>query len=171
MPATRLAMSAIDMVAANSEAVAADIVKYAGSDLLCYRAGGPASLVSRQAALWDPVLARAHAELGAPFMLAEGVVFVPQPEASIAAMAQAVADYSNPLALAALHVMTTLSGSALLALAVARGWMSAAEAWQAAHVDEEAQIAVWGEDEAAMARRAARQRDFLAASELLQLAG
>jgi chaperone required for assembly of F1-ATPase len=171
MPATRIAMSAIDTVGSHMQAVAAEIVKYAGSDLLCYRAGEPASLVARQAAPWDPVLAKAHAELGAPFILAEGVVFVEQPNASIAALQRAVAAYRSPFALAALHVMTTLTGSALLSLAVARGWIAAGAAWAAAHVDEDAQIAVWGEDGEAMSRRLLRERDFMAACSMLRLVG
>jgi chaperone required for assembly of F1-ATPase len=65
--------------------------------------------------------------------------------------------------------MTGLTGSALLALAVALGRMTPDEAWQAAHVDEDWQIAQWGEDAEAAARRAARWRDFAAAARLLSL--
>ncbi|MBS7698208.1 MULTISPECIES: ATP12 family protein [unclassified Chelatococcus] len=169
MPLTRLANSAIDGVADNGEAVAAEIVRYAGSDLLCYRADHPEKLVTRQTALWDPVLAWAKAELGARFILAEGVMHVEQPAAALEAVAARVERYTEPFALAALNVMTTLSGSVLLALAVAEGHLSPAEAWTAAHVDEDSQIEVWGEDEEASARREARWLDFAAAARLFAL--
>lgn len=169
MPLTRLANSAIDGVADNGEAVADEVVRYAGSDLLCYRAAHPEKLVARQATLWDPVLAWARAELAARFILVEGVMHVTQPDASIEAVAARVERYSQPFSLAALNVMTTLSGSVLLALAVAEGQVSPAEAWAAAHVDEDFQIEAWGEDAEASARRAARWQEFAAAARMFAL--
>jgi chaperone required for assembly of F1-ATPase len=58
----------------------------------------------------------------------------------------AVDVYESPFAVAALHALTSLSGSVLLALAVARGAISADTAWRAAHVDEDFQMRQWGED-------------------------
>lgn len=72
MPVTRLVNVAIDGVAPNPEAVAAEIVRYAGSDLVCYRAAGPDALVELQGCLWDPVLEWARDHLGARFRLGEG---------------------------------------------------------------------------------------------------
>ncbi|WP_276200538.1 ATP12 family protein [Chelatococcus sp. XZ-Ab1] len=171
MPLTRLANSAIDGVAREMAAVAADVVKYAGSDLLCYRAEGPERLVARQRDIWDPMLAWAREALGARFVLAEGVMFVAQPEESLAAMAAAVARFEAPVALAALHVLTTLSGSAVIALAVAHGHLTAEAGWRASHLDEEVQMEIWGEDEEALARRAVRWRDFAAAAGMLRALG
>lgn len=171
MPLTRLANSALDTVAADPEAVAAEIVRFAGSDLLCYRAGEPDRLVELQAAAWDPVLAWADEVLGARFLLSQGIVFVGQPEATLAAIGRAVAAIPRPFGLAALSLMTTLAGSALLALAVVRGRLGADEAWAAAHVDEDFEIAAWGEDVEAAARRAGRRTDFMAAGEFAQAVG
>lgn len=168
MPLTRLANTAIDAVADSMPAVAADIVAYAASDLLCYRAESPAELVHRQAVAWDPVLAWAREALGTRFVLTEGVIPVAQEVAALEQVAAALAAY-DPFALSALHVMTTLTGSALLALANARGACSAAEAWAAAHVDEDYQIELWGSDVEAEARRAMRRREFEASSRLLGL--
>ena len=56
MPFTRFANSVVDAVVDRVEAVADDIAKYLGSDLLFYRAGHPEALVAREAASWDPVL-------------------------------------------------------------------------------------------------------------------
>lgn len=169
MPLTRLVNSALDGVAREAEAVRADIVRYAGSDLVCYRAGDPQRLVEAQAARWDPVLAWAGEALGARFILAEGVMFTAQPEPALARMRAAVEAVPAPLTLAALHVATTLTGSALIALALAHGHLTADEAWDAAHVDEDVQMEIWGQDAEAMERRAGRRADFDAAATLLTL--
>lgn len=170
MPLTRLANSAIDGVGARREEVIADLVRYAGSDLLCYRAGEPARLVREQSAAWDPILATLRESLGARFILAEGVTHVAQPAQAVEAVRAALAD-EPAFRLAALHVMTTLTGSVLIALAHARGALDAEEAWDAAHVDETYQESVWGQDEEAMARRDVRRAEFMAASRFYGLAG
>ncbi|CAG1005086.1 MAG: ATPase [Rhizobiaceae bacterium] len=167
MPVTRLVNTAIDGVAADMEAVIEDILRFASSDLLCYRADGPDGLVARQADAWDPVIDWARARLGARFILAEGIVHVAQPREAIGAAGVRLSQRVEPLRLAALHLMTTLTGSALLALAVEDGAMSADAAWAAAHVDETWNAEQWGEDYEAAARNAARRRDFLAATALL----
>ena len=164
MPLTRIVNSALDGVVREMDEVRAEIMKYAGSDLLCYRAGEPASLVEAQAQAWDPILAWARDDLGARFICAQGVIFAAQPQPAIAAVARQVGQVTSPLALAALSVMTTITGSALLALAVALGRLTAAEAWSAAHVDEDFQIRNWGEDEEAAVRRAKRWIDMEAAA-------
>lgn len=167
MPMTRLANSAIDGVADRVEEVRADVVKYAGSDLLCYRAGEPEKLVARQTELWDPLLDWAKDELGARFVLAEGVMFTPQPAEAIAAVSRAVAVVPAPHALAALHVVTTMTGSALLALALHGRRLDADGVWAAAHVDEDVQMQIWGVDEEALLRREQRRREFDAAALML----
>jgi chaperone required for assembly of F1-ATPase len=172
MPLTRIVHSALDGVAREMEAVAADAAKYAASDLLCYRAGEPASLVAAQAAAWDPVLDWMRQTYGARFVLAEGVVFAQQNEEAIAAARRALdglvfrqdGDAAAALRLAALHVMTTLTGSLLLGLAVAARFMEAQAAWTAAHVDEDFQMRAWGEDAEALARRARRWEEMRAAA-------
>jgi chaperone required for assembly of F1-ATPase len=166
MPLTRIANSAIDHVAGEMPAVRAEIVKYAGSDLICYRAEAPQGLVEKQAEMWNPLIAWVHTALGARLRLAAGVVHVTQEPAAIAAIAEAVAAF-DPLALAALSVTTTVTGSAILALAVARSRLTAEEAWAAAHVDQDWQMSQWGADREALAVRAARWRDMAAAAVIL----
>lgn len=170
MPLTRMANTALDGVAARIGAVAAEVVKFAGSDLVCYRAGEPETLVAAQNAAWTPALDFAREVLGARFNLAEGVMFVAQPEDSIAAVARAVEAEARrpdgPFRVAALHEMTALTGSALIALALAHGALGFEAGWAAAHVDEDHQIKLWGADEEALARREVRLRDMRAAYEL-----
>ena len=167
MPTTRLANSAIDGVADALAATRAAIANYAATDLVCYRAAAPEALVALQAAAYDAVLAWARDTLGAGLVTTVGVAHVAQPEAAIVAARAAVEAYADPFAVAALHVMTNLTGSLLIALMTARGALSAEAAWRAAHVDEDFQIGLWGEDDEAKRRRAARRRDFEAAAKVL----
>lgn len=160
MPLTRFANS-VGEVVERVDAVADDVEKYLGTDLLFYRAGHPEALVAREAAMWDPVLAWAANSLGAHFILSEGIVHVTQPAPAIKA-ARAVFP-ADPWSVAALHLVTTLTGSALLALALQRGAMDCDEVWAAAHVDDDWNVEKWGVDEEVAARRAARFIDFRAA--------
>ncbi|MGB9115139.1 ATP12 family chaperone protein [Bradyrhizobium sp.] len=166
MPLTRLANSVIEGVVDKVEAVADDVAKYLGSDLLFYRAGHPEALVAREAAHWDPILFWAADTLGAHFILAEGVVHVRQPDSAVAAARAALP--SDPWSIAALHVVTTVTGSALLALALWHGVIDQDQAWAAAHVDEDWNSEKWGVDEEVAARRAARLVDFRAAASILK---
>src|SRR5439155_18459126 len=166
MPLTRLANSIIDAVVDQVEAVTEDIARYFGSDLLFYRAGDPEALVAREAAHWDPIVFWAADTLGAHFILAEGIVHVRQPDSAISTARAALP--ADPWSIAALHVVTTLTGSALLALALLRGVLDQDQVWAAAHVDEDWNIEKWGVDEEVTARRAARLIDFKAAADILK---
>src|SRR5262245_17981120 len=165
MPLTRVANSVVQSVVDRADLVADDVAKYLGSDLLFYRAGHPEVLVAKEAAHWDPIVFWAAEVLGAHFMLAQGIHHVRQPDAAIAAACAAFP--SDPWSIAALHVVTTLSGSALLALALAHGVREPADIWAAAHVDEDFNVEQWGLDEEVSARRAARAVDFEAATRFL----
>ena len=167
MPLTRLLNSAIDGVSRTMAETRADIARYAGSDLLCYRAEAPEALAERQRLAFDPVLEWAAEALGARFNLTAGVIHIAQPPEALAAVRAALDAVDDPAALTALSVITTLTGSALLALAVARGFLTSAEAWRVAHVDEDVQNEQWGVDEEAAARRAARWREMEAAGWVL----
>ena len=167
MPLTRLANTIIDGVVTAPAPVADEIAKYLGSDLVCYRAGTPDGLVAEQARHWDPILAWAREALGARFVLGEGVMFVAQPDHAVAAAGAALP--ADPWRLGAAHVITTLTGSALIALAVAQGRLSVDEAWNAANVDEDWNMQLWGRDELALQRRAARFAEMQAAATVLAL--
>ena len=168
MPAYRLVNTAVDGVANDPQAVIEDIMRFASSDLVFYRADTPEKLVSLQADAWDPVLDWARATLGAPFFLSEGVMHVEQPKESVAAIGFHLKRDADPFRLASLHVMTSIAGSALIALALEAGELSFEQAWTDAHVDENWNIDQWGADEEAQARRAFRRRDMEAAYALLR---
>ncbi len=168
MPLTRLANAAIDAVADHAGAVTDEVAKYLGSDLLCYRADAPPGLVELQARHWDPVIGWARDRLGARFLLIEGIVFAAQPDETIIAARAAIPH--DIWRLAAVASITTLTGSALLALALAQGAIDGESAWAAAHVDEDFQMSSWGRDDQALERRAFRRADYDAAVSVLALA-
>ena len=164
MPATRLANTALDGVASHMDEVRASILGYAGSDLLYYRAGEPERLVRQQNEAWNPILDWAERRFAVRFALAEGVMHVRQPDETVAAIGARLAEFDDPFLLTGLQMATTLTGSALIALALAEGALEADAAWTAGHVDEDWNISQWGADAEAMARRERRRADFDAAA-------
>jgi chaperone required for assembly of F1-ATPase len=166
MPLTRLANAIIDGVAPAPHPVVDEIGKYIASDLVFYRADRPEGLVRRQAQAWDPLLAWARERLGARFICAEGVIYAAQPDTALAAFRAAIPQDS--WALGALNSITTLTGSALIALALARGRLSVEEAWAAAHVDEDWNMEQWGRDTMALERRSAHFAEMRAAALVLE---
>jgi chaperone required for assembly of F1-ATPase len=168
MPATRIVNTALDGVADMMPDVAAEIAGYVASDLVCYRAGEPMGLANLQTVHWDPVLAWVKQEFGASFVLAEGVMPVAQSPQAVAPIADAVTEIKDPIVMACLHVLTTLSGSCLIALMAARGGLSGEAAWDAATVDESWSILQWGQDDEAAARQERRKQDFITALGLLR---
>lgn len=168
MPLTRAANTVLDRVAREYDAVAGAVAAYAGTDLICYRAPHPEGLVRRQAKIWNPLVRWSAEALRAPLVLAEGVIHVAQPEASLARMGAAVRAH-DPWELAALHDLVTISGSLVIGLAVSHGRLAPETAWTASRIDEDWNIAEWGEDAEAALAAARRRTDFLDAARLLRL--
>jgi len=167
MPLTRIANSALDAVSVRFDDVADDIARFAGSDALCYRADDPQSLVDTQRRLWDPVVDWAGSLLGGRFVLIEGIIHAAQPEDLLKAYRTRLAA-ETPLRLAALHTVTSLTGSAILALALKEGHLDADGVWRAAHVEEDFNIERWGEDAEAARVRAYKRTEFDAAALILR---
>ena len=163
MPVVRLVNTAIDGVATDLQAVLEDVMRFSGSDLVCYRADAPQELVQRQADAWDPILDWAQTTLGARFILGEGIMHVAQPREAVTAVGIWLRQREDAFRLSSIHLMTSLTGSALIALAVEAGAITPDEGWKIAHVDEDWTNEHWGEDAEATARRIARRKDFDAA--------
>ena len=168
MPFTRTSNSAIDNVAPNRAQIADLVAEYGTSDLLCYRADGPAELVARQAAAWDPVLAWAAETLGAHLAVATGIMHVSQPDESIAVLSKKVHTL-DPFQLAALHDLATLSGSLVLGFAVFHRFAGPERIWDLSRIDETWQAELWGADDEAAQVAEAKRRDFLHAATVLRL--
>jgi chaperone required for assembly of F1-ATPase len=153
MAATRLAFVAADRIAVHRAATAAELGRYAGSDLICYFADGPRALVERQEERWGPLLDWAREELSLSLIRVAGIVHQSQPTAALEKAEALAADLSD-FELAALSMAAGLFGSAVLAIALQRGRLSGIEALQLSWLDEEFQEEKWGVDAEAAARRA-----------------
>lgn len=168
MPLTRLANSVIDGVLQRIDEVRTDVAAYGQTDLLCYWADTPLDLVERQARHWQPILDWCRERLGEDIQTASGVVAVQQCDGLNEALMREMEGFT-PFELAAVHELTTLTGSVLIALAVAHQGIAPDVAWQAAHVDEHYQRDAWGDDAEALERRSHRRTAFENAVRALQL--
>jgi len=168
LPLTRLASTAIDRVAPRRAEVVAEIVKYAGTDLLCYRAAEPPELVARQHDTWQKLLDWAEERYDARLAITQGITPIPQAPAPLAALEHAIAAYDS-MTLVALHLATSACGSLILALALLEERLTPKEAFAAAQLDESFQIERWGEDPEQTRRRAALQEDIALAARFARL--
>ena len=156
MHATRLANTAIDSVPLAREATAQSVADYAASDLICYFAEAPQGLVARQMQGWSPVLERIEAEAKLAFVRAAGIVHREQPQETLASV-KALALAQDDFALTGLAFGAALFGSAILAIALQRGWLAGEQAFELSRLDEAWQEDQWGVD-AEAAERTARLR-------------
>jgi chaperone required for assembly of F1-ATPase len=160
MPMTRAANATLDKVAKERDAVARMLAEYGGSDLLCYRAESPESLVERQAEAWDPLLDWAESVFSVRLQTTMGVMPVPQERAALARLEDEVHLLDN-WALTAFHDLVSLSGSLVIGLAALRGHAPATTLWDASRVDEIWQAEQWGQDEEALETAERKKNDFL----------
>jgi chaperone required for assembly of F1-ATPase len=168
MPLTRLATTTLDRVATQRGTVVRQTANYAGTDLLCYRAGHPPALAARQQSMWQPLIDWAVLRYDAPLSVTSGVIPKSQATTSLRAFAAAVAGLDD-FALTALHLATTACGSLVLGLALLEGRIGAAEAFAASQLDESFQIEAWGEDPEQLERRRALAADIEAAACFISL--
>ena len=168
LPLTRLVSTAIDRVALRRADVIAELVRYAGTDLLCYQSDGPPELIARQRRYWQPLLDWAAERYDAALIVTQGITPVPQPPAALAAIERAVGGH-DPMQLVALHLTTTSCGSVVLGLALLTGKITPEEAFAAAALDESYQIEKWGEDAEQTQRRAALKEDLALAARFAAL--
>ena len=168
MPLVRLVNSAVEAGEEAMRALRDEIVKYAGNDLLLYRADSPEGLVRRQEQFWDAALVALARHLDVAFQPTVGILHQPQPPATLGKLAAALED-EPLLPLTAMNAITSITGSGLLAIGHRHGLLSAEETWLAAHVDEDYNVELWGEVEEITTRRAKRRAEFDAAVRLLQL--
>ena len=168
LPLTRLASIALDLVAPRRPAVVAEVAKYAGTDLVCYRAEQPPDLAARQHAAWQPLIDWATLRFDAPLTVTASILPVTQPAASLKALESAVAAYDTHR-LAALHLATAASGSLVVALALIEGRIDAEAAFASAELDESYEIERWGEDAEQAKRRAGLKEDIALAARFVSL--
>jgi len=168
LPLTRLASIALDLVAPRRTAVIAELVNYAGTDLVCYRAEQPPQLAVRQQAVWQPLMDWAALRFDAPLTVTAGILPVSQPPAALKALEAAAAAYDTHR-LAALHLATAACGSLVVALALIEGRIDAETAFVAAELDASYEIERWGEDAEQTRRRAELKADIALAARFVAL--
>jgi len=168
MPLLRLANTVIDGVCANREEVIGAILRFGENDLLCYRAHQPPELVARQKAGWDPLLDWAAQKHGANMRVAAGLTHVDQPTQALDALRGALKGF-DAFSLGGLHVIASIAGSTVLALAVADGFITGAKAFELSRIDEIYQAEKWGADAEAAARVTALAHELDKAAELIAL--
>ena len=169
MPLLRLANTVIDGVAVNPGDVVTAILRFGENDLLCYRAHQPPDLVARHAQGWDPLLDWVRRRYGAHMTIAESLGHVNQSPDALGALRKALEDF-DPFTLAGLHVIASITGSTVLALAVADGFIPGAAAFQLSRIDELYQAEKWGEDAEAHKRATALAHELDKAVEMIALA-
>jgi chaperone required for assembly of F1-ATPase len=168
MKLTKLAYTAIDRVGPLREDVVEQVVAFGRTDLLCYRASAPSDLVERQNRVWGPLLDWAKSRFGLELQSGEGIVFIEQPAASLEALARHVSAQDD-FQLAGLHTAATITGSVVLALAIAEGYLDADAAFATAELDATYQAEIWGEDWEAKARTERRHEELAATARYLAL--
>ncbi|MCX7558716.1 ATPase [Sulfitobacter sp. F26204] len=168
MPATKTANAAIDKVLVQHREVAEMLAAYGDSDLLCYRAEAPEELVTRQHALWDPMLDWAQENLGVQLGLRTGVMHQPQEAAAL----QVLRDQTRKLSafeLAAFHDLVSLTGSLILGFATTRQARPPEEIWELSRLDETWQAEQWGSDDEAEEMARIKKASFLHAARMFML--
>ena len=168
LPLSGFANAAIDRVAADHAGFAKRLATYAESELIAYRADGPASLLAAQATAWDPWVEWLARRYDVGLTITTGIMHVAQPPATLTRLHTAFAAFT-PFQLAPLDPIVTITGSAVLALAVAEGEIEAQAAYDIAHVDALWQEQQWGRDPLAEKAEAERRADLDAAIRCLQL--
>lgn len=166
MPLTRLCHVAIDRMAQAREGAAAEIAKYASTDLLCYRSDD-AELAERQAAAWDPYLAWSRQALDAPLKATNSLTPIAQPEASLKALENRALALDD-LRLTGLVSAAPILTSAVLAFALLEEEGDGEAVFKASRLEEDFQIERWGEDHEAAVAAANRKRDLLACEVLFR---
>ena len=166
MPLTRLASTAQDRLPGMRAAAIAELIGYADTDLLCYRAAAPVDLALRQQQAWQPLLDWAAGSHGARLVVTTAIVPVAQPAAAVRALRAAV-EALDDWSLVGLHGATTAVGSLILGLALLEGRIDAGQAFAASLLDELFEIERWGEDAEAERRHATLRRDLEAAATFL----
>lgn len=163
MPCTRSANAAIDKVTEQFHEVASLLSAYGDSDLLCYRATTPQSLIDRQSSLWDPLLEWSATALNAPLEKRSGVMHQPQSAEVLDRLDKRVRVF-NVFEMTGFHDLVGMSGSLVLAFAVVQRHLSADEAWAFSRLDEIWQAEQWGADEEAESQNVLKMKEFLHAA-------
>ena len=165
---TKFTNTSIDRVVPRRSEIIAEITEYAGNDLLCYRVESPQELAREQDQAYRPVLDWLHKTHGASLQVTNAITHAQQLPEDLQKI-EAVLEEKSAYDLTAIHIMTSLTGSAVLAIAVEAGFITADAAFTAANIEEDWNISHWGQDNEAKMLRQDRQQQFRAVARFLDL--
>lgn len=168
MALTPLVGTAIDRVPGVRDDLIEGLLRYADTDMLCYRAEHPKDLIQNQAQMWQPLLDWAAEEMGARLESTHGIVPISQDAAARAAFKVVLDGYDN-WTLTVLGELVGISGSLVVGLALVKGRLSVEDALAVCHVDEDHQNETWGLDDEAAHRRENVAKDIKAAYRFYEL--
>jgi len=160
---------AIDVVAGAPAQVIAEILPYAETDTLCYRAEPDEAFAARQRLMWEPLLTAAEARLGVQFLRVTGIIHKAQPVETLAALRDEL-EALDVFQLAALRNTTSLAASLVIGLAALQPCADLDALWDGANLEEDWQAELWGKDAEAMERREKRSAAFAAAARFAGMA-
>jgi len=169
MPLTALACTMLDRIIPEQAAVKSQLLRFAATDLLCYRAQEPADLAARQHAVWQPLIDWVAERHHAPMQVTQGILPVPQPQTALESLSSAI-DRLQDWELAALSSITAIAGSLIIGLAVIAGRIDAEEAFAIVQLDEDFQNERWGTVEEASHRQRILQNEIQSAVTFVELA-
>ncbi|HLG86932.1 MAG TPA: ATP12 family protein [Alphaproteobacteria bacterium] len=162
MPLMQIAATVLDHLAQHRPDVEKAVLRFAETDLVCYRADGPPELIRKQRAAWEPLLDWVAEKHGVRLDVTHGVLPVSQPSEAMQALGAIVRGLDD-WRLGALQAAVSAAGSLVVGLALTEGRIDAAQAFAASELDESWSIDHWGEDAEAARRRAVVASDLKAA--------
>lgn len=145
MPVTRLVNVAFEQTPGRRQDLIDEAVRYAGTDLICYRAPQPRLLRERQDAAWDTWREWAAAR-GVDLSITEALSAIAQPQSSLDAVAHYASDFDDLHLTLFVHLIAVY-GSVVLAMAVMEGALDPDTAFDLSRVDHDYQVELWGQDE------------------------
>ncbi len=146
MPIMRLVATALNRIAPQCDVAIDEFHSFASSDLLYYRAESPPELIARQQEHWDPMLNWAQKRYDVSFEVTQGIMPIVQSVETLARLKNAAGQ--NIFRLSGLVHTCHITGSAILALALAEGDIDSTQAYELSCLDHIYQLETWGEDAA-----------------------
>ncbi len=170
MPLYSLAVTALDQVSPQKKELSAQMQQYIMNDLLCYRESEDTELRERQNQCWDPWLSWSSFEFEFNLKLGKGVMPVTQEKRNANVLTKEISRMNIWTFMCFVRV-TTLTGSAILALAFIRKRLLPDELFSLSYLDELYQISRWGVDGEATAKQISVKNELHDLSDFFRLAG
>jgi len=145
MPLTQLMATALDIIKKDRKKIQKNLASYIPTELLCYKAQKPETLVEKQNTIWNEYLKWCENKFNISFKTSTGITPIEQKEKTISKITTAIKEYDD-FALSALSCATDCTGSIVLGLALIEQFKPASDIFEACEIDVTDQAIRWGED-------------------------